>query len=516
MSHSPLRPPTLHLVIDTDTRPARYGVMASLLTQALGDHVALPRTPASHASPDIAFGHLPFCFDTARYADAVQHVALSGDLLPSGLLWYERLNARPAPQPRSLTAWLDEWFETDHAIASKASPVDDGVLAIHPGVNMRPQDIPQRIAQARATMQRVDGVVQCYRVADTRYESDTSCGLVPIDPADAALFAKAETARPPPTRERGTTTGMLPWRALQDRYGRWHRVLAESSAAVERAAAQKTIRIAFIGTEAEQRDAYPGTLAALGDAADTLGLTLDVRYVAPYEAVALVAELHELQHRTHGMVGDPTDRPAQNDPSKNALPLRGIVLPGGADMQRVAGQIAAAGYGWTYRLPTLGLCLGMQTMATAALQRVTGRLEMTLLELAPDTPVPSFVRNADDGHRLGLHPVVSANDAADAGQAHDNMYDGKGVSPTVAIGAAMRCNHRFRLNPALYATLTAASIGIIAWDRTGTIVDGIAAMREAEHPFYAGAQGHPELMSLPGQPHPLILSWLRAVTALDE
>ncbi|WP_347554118.1 hypothetical protein [Robbsia sp. KACC 23696] len=496
MPHT-LATPTLHLVIDDDARPARYGVMASILAAeraACLDAATEIGIDARNKAPlrDIGFGHLSYTFDTAHYADAVQHVALTGDLLPSGLVWYERLNGRPAPQPRALTQWLDAWFDNDAAPSEETridrvncvgrdNCVDEGVIPIHPSLTDAADDLHGLVTAAQAAMRRIEGTLRCYRVVARRLGEAPGWALVEIDLADPTLT---------------TTVAASAWVAQQDRYGRWQCVYpGEASTQARSVDSRPALTVALIGTEVEQFDGYPGTLAALGDAADAIGVTLDMHFVSPHDASALLAEL---QHFTHDSApGAPVALP--RDPSGSTTtgthrpPLHGIVLPGGADMGRVAGQIAAAAQGWRHRIPTLGLCLGMQTMTTAALQRATGRSDITLLELAPDTTLPSFVRNADGGHRLGLQPVLAASHGP--------------------IGSAIRCNHRFRLNPALFAALAQADIDIAAWDASRTIVDGIAAAPRARHPFYAGAQGHPELMSTPARPHPLILSWLRAVCA---
>uniref|UniRef100_UPI00197FAC27 hypothetical protein n=1 Tax=Burkholderia sp. Ac-20379 TaxID=2703900 RepID=UPI00197FAC27 len=60
----------LDLVLDDAAAPAQYGALAAWLARALG----------------LPMHHLPARFDTARHADAQQHVGVAGALLPSGLL----------------------------------------------------------------------------------------------------------------------------------------------------------------------------------------------------------------------------------------------------------------------------------------------------------------------------------------------------------------------------------------------------------------------------------------------
>ena len=116
-----------------------------------------------------------------------------------------------------------------------------------------------------------------------------------------------------------------------DRYGRWDSGVSSSAGG--------SLRIALIGREADHRLVYPATLGSLGDAAASLGLNLEVHFFAP---VSLSTGLHELQA------------------------FQGVVLPGGSSMAAVNGQIRVAEETLARGQPTLGLCLGMQSMMTAA------------------------------------------------------------------------------------------------------------------------------------------------------
>jgi CTP synthase (UTP-ammonia lyase) len=66
-----------------------------------------------------------------------------------------------------------------------------------------------------------------------------------------------------------------------------------------------------------------------------------------------------------------------------AASLAGMVLPGGSAMKNVPGQIEAAAAGLAAGVPTVGLCLGMQTMATAIAWRRFGRGTANLAEADP-------------------------------------------------------------------------------------------------------------------------------------
>jgi hypothetical protein len=252
------------------------------------------------------------------------------------------------------------------------------------------------------------------------------------------------------TLREGTQTLM---RLTGDRFGRWLSTLPGEAGA--------SLRIGLVGREADHRLVYPATLGSLGDAASALGFDLDVHFLPP-------AEL------SHGLQELDT--------------LHGVVLPGGASMAAVNGQIRVAQATLARRLPTLGLCLGMQSMMTAAVRQSAGFEQAILAEVAPDAPVHSFVAFADGRHRCGVLPFTSILLPGNTTQMH--------------------YNHRYRFNPQCLPQLVASGVQVSA--QTDDIVEGISL---PAHPFWHGVQGHPELMSRPDAPHPLFTALL--LTALS-
>ncbi|MGC0223923.1 glutamine amidotransferase-related protein [Pseudooceanicola nitratireducens] len=232
--------------------------------------------------------------------------------------------------------------------------------------------------------------------------------------------------------------------------------------------------ILVVGSEHRQRQTYPAVLAALGDAADALGLTLTLRFWDPAEA------------------------------SPNSLPddlrdLDGIVLPGGADMDQVAGQIRVARAAIAANIPLLGLCLGMQTMTTAVAQMCAGFNDANMEEAAPEAETKVFRRLAQSevtgGFRIGrgrAHPVAGTRLAAILGEAE----------------VQIPVNHRYVLDPALHDALRRAGLVISAWQEGASLAD---AVELPDQRFCIGLQGHPELLTRRHRPHPLFTAFLKAL-----
>jgi CTP synthase len=259
---------------------------------------------------------------------------------------------------------------------------------------------------------------------------------------------------------------------VRDRYGRPS--AAPSSA---RPAGDTAVRILVIGDERLQREVYPANLAALGDAADALSVAVAVRFADPrYHADdALAAAVEDAD---------------------------GVLLPGGSDMEQVAGQVAAARMALRRDVPAVGLCLGMQSMCTAAAQVLAGLDGANLAEADPAAPIKTFVRLTDvhgrPEFRLGARRMRVV--------AGTRLADLAGPGPL-----EVRCNHRFVLDPALHDRLFAAGLVASGWHADRDLVDAIEL---PGHRFYMGQQGHPELSSRPGAPAPLIAGFLAAAAGI--
>ena len=235
-----------------------------------------------------------------------------------------------------------------------------------------------------------------------------------------------------------------------DRYGRWDETASPP--------AQASVRIGLIGREADHRLVYPATLGSLGDAAASLGRELAIDFLPP---ASLSADLNELAG------------------------LDGVVLPGGSSMAAVSGQIRVAQATLASGLATLGLCLGMQSMMTAAVRQQPGCEAAIPAEVAPAAKLHSFIPFADGRHRCGVLPFSSGLIPGDIREMH--------------------YNHRYRFNSDLLTALTASGAQVSA--QSDDIVEAVSL---PGHPFWHGVQGHPELWSRPDAPHPLFVAFLQA------
>lgn len=394
---------SLTLVCHSPCPVALYGAMSASVAYA----------------EDAVLMHLPIQFPSEAGADSVQMVAASGALVPSGLLWYERLTAREVLPASTVEAIVAQAGESSVVVPWDAAYQSVALL----------ENLLAQAAKADVSIRRLTVRNEC----ETWYLVD----------------------------ERGEATTYSHWR--RDDYGRW--VINESAHA--QSPVMPSLFVALIGTQSDQKDVYPATLAALADAADATGQNLQVQFVDPQSLNIQTLEAADA-----------------------------IVLPGGSDMDNVPGQISAARHALVSGTPVLGLCLGMQSMSTALAQSIPGLEQANMAEAEPDAAIKSFVPMAGlpglEDHRLGDRRL---------------SFRGPAMGQRFQAHSTIRCNHRFMLNPDLVDALTKSGMVVTATDSTGQVVD---AMAWPHHVFYQGMQGHPEQSSSAGKAHPLITDFLQA------
>ncbi|MCV3738661.1 gamma-glutamyl-gamma-aminobutyrate hydrolase family protein [Rhizobium sp. TRM96647] len=361
--------------------PALFGAAAALIAAERGAEVFSPAAT----------------FNLDRYPDAVQHVADEGALIPSGLIWVDRLTGRQARQ-------LSDYDGSGPA-----------VVPFHSAFLADPNAIAALIASGAEEI--------VVTLANDRFVDGT-----------------------------GRVIG---WR---DRHGR---VLPKAPDP----ASPSGLVFAIAGPERQFLDTCPAPLAALVDAIEVAAPGSEIRYLDP--------------------------RHLPKDPLEG---IDGVLLPGGSEMSAVAGQVALAQAARLVGRPIVGLCLGMQSMSTAAARALPGWTDTDMAEAAPTAARHSFVRIETGEHRLGLKTATTAKGSRLAGL----------LGPETDIA----CNHRFRLAPALHEGLATVGVRIVALG--GLPGQDIADAIEADEGFYMGMQGHPELGSRQGAPHPLIKAFVAA------
>jgi CTP synthase len=189
-----------------------------------------------------------------------------------------------------------------------------------------------------------------------------------------------------------------------------------------------------------------------------------------------------------------------------------ICVPGGFGVRGIEGKVGALTYARTHRIPTLGLCLGLQCMVIEYARSVAGLEKADSTEFNPDCTEPviatmeeqkSFVEGAGDlggTMRLGLYPA----DLAPGSLAREAYGE-----PTIQE----RHRHRYEVNNAYREQLKMAGLVFSGTNPDLGLVEFVELPRDV-HPYYVATQAHPELRSRPTRPHPLFKGLIGA--ALDR
>ncbi|WP_367404690.1 CTP synthase [Kocuria marina] len=185
-----------------------------------------------------------------------------------------------------------------------------------------------------------------------------------------------------------------------------------------------------------------------------------------------------------------------------------VLIPGGFGIRGLEGKLGALRWSRKHKVPTLGLCLGLQCMVIEYARDVVGLPNASSTEFDPDTDTPviatmeeqkQFVEGAGDlggTMRLGLYPAALAEGSVVA-----EAYGATEVSE--------RHRHRYEVNNAYRDALSEAGLRISGTSPEGTLVEFVELPRE-EHPYYVATQAHPELASRPTRPHPLFDGLVKA------
>ena len=184
----------------------------------------------------------------------------------------------------------------------------------------------------------------------------------------------------------------------------------------------------------------------------------------------------------------------------------GILIPGGFGDRGTEGKILTCQYARENNIPYFGICLGMQIATIEFARNVCELTNANSTEFDKNTPDPviSLQEEQKGIEDLGATMRLGANDAKVLlGTKAEELYGTDMISE--------RHRHRYEFNPAYREQLEAAGLLISAVSANEGLVEEVEI---PNHPFFIGAQFHPEFQSKPNYPHPLFSGFVAA--ALDH
>lgn len=259
----------------------------------------------------------------------------------------------------------------------------------------------------------------------------------------------------------------------------WQKLVAQINKTPE-----KTLRVGMVAKYLDNEDSYFSVVEALHAAGWAHGCKIEIKWVN--------AEAIEQGKLTRAQLMKQVD---------------GIVVPGGFGSRGVEGKIKAASWALEYGIPYLGLCLGMQVAAIAAVRKV-GVKQANSTEFDPETTEPVIHTMQDQIGKEGTGGTMRLGDyecSLIRGTKTRELYGKSTVHE--------RHRHRYEFNNAYQTELEKAGIKVSGIWKQGGLVEII---EKTDHPFFIASQFHPEFTSRPIRPQPLFDGFISALKKLAK
>lgn len=260
--------------------------------------------------------------------------------------------------------------------------------------------------------------------------------------------------------------------------------LREWSAMVRREKnAHRKVRIALVGKYTQLHDAYLSVVESLNHAGTANDAVVDIKWVD-------------------------SETLTEKNVRQELSDVSGILVPGGFGDRGIEGMICAVRYARENGVPYFGICLGMQMAVIEFARHVLGYADANSSEFSETSqhPVidlmPDQVNITDKGGtmRLGKYPCVLLE-----GTRSRALYGQPEISE--------RHRHRFEFNNDYREEMQSHGMTLAGLSPNGRLVEIVEL---PDHPWFVGAQFHPEFKSRPDRPHPLFFGFIQASLEREE
>ena len=196
--------------------------------------------------------------------------------------------------------------------------------------------------------------------------------------------------------------------------------------------------------------------------------------------------------------------------AKHLQGLDAIVVPGGFGIRGIEGKVGALKFARENKIPTLGLCLGLQCMVIEAARNLAGISDAISAEFSESgTPVIATMQDQK-------HVVEGDGDMGGTmrlGLYKSDLLKGSVVAQTYgSLEISERHRHRYEVNNQYRDQIAQSGLVFSGMYKERDLVEFVELPKEV-HPYYVGTQAHPELRSRPTKPHPLFVGLIKAAVA---
>jgi CTP synthase len=203
----------------------------------------------------------------------------------------------------------------------------------------------------------------------------------------------------------------------------------------------------------------------------------------------------------------------QADPAavaRDLAELDGVIVPGGFGVRGTEGKIACVRHCREHQLPYLGICLGFQMAVIDYARHVCGLPDAASTEFNRDAPEPVIdilpeqkkIEGLGGNMRLGGKDVLVEPNTLAA-----FLYSDQPAASVITI--RQRFRHRFEVDPRYLETLAQKGL-VFSGRHPDQPIMQILELPADQHPYFIGAQFHPELTSRPLRPAPMFMGLVAA------
>jgi CTP synthase len=198
-----------------------------------------------------------------------------------------------------------------------------------------------------------------------------------------------------------------------------------------------------------------------------------------------------------------SEKLTQNNIKEELSGLQGILVAPGFGSRGISGKIEAVKFARENKIPFFGICLGMQCAVIEFARNVLNLSDAHTTEIAEDCPHPVIsmmeeqksISNLGGTMRLGAYKCQL--------KPNSNSFEAYNTDKI-----SERHRHRFEFN----------NDYLDAFEKAGMISAGknpetglVEVVEIPSHPWFVGAQFHPEYKSTVANPHPLFVAFVNAV-----
>lgn len=243
------------------------------------------------------------------------------------------------------------------------------------------------------------------------------------------------------------------------------------------------VKIGLIGKYVELKDAYKSIAEAFIHAGAENETKVDIEWI----------HSEDINHKNS---------------AKKLGDLDGILVAPGFGSRGIDGKIEAIRFARENKIPFFGICLGMQCAVIEYARNVLKMKDAHSTEMKEYTPFPVIslmaeqksISNLGGTMRLGSYPC-------------ELVEGSKAQKAYKTIDIEERHRHRFEFNNDYLELFVESGMVPTGLNPESGLVEIVEVQ---DHPWFVGAQFHPEYKSTVAQPHPLFVGFVKAARLEKE